>query len=105
MPIIAIVEYAPTEGVDMRAEYSRVEDEINGGRPFERPEDWGGGLISHAAAPTEGGGGLVVDVWEDREHMDAWMAKVTPHLNDAPEPTVRVLETINVVTAGQRVHA
>ena len=98
MPIVAILEMPPEEGVDMQAEYQRVADELNGGRPFTSPADWGGGLISHVAAPTADGGGIVVDVWESQEHMDAWMQKVMPLLEGGPEPQVRVMETINVVT-------
>jgi hypothetical protein len=96
MPIMAIVEYPPSD-LDMRAEYERVGEEINGHR-FTSLADWGSGLISHAAAPTPEGGGIVVDVWEDQASMEAWMAKLTPHLQDAPEAQVRVLETLNVVT-------
>jgi hypothetical protein len=98
MPIVAILEWPPDEGLDMKAEYDRVADELNGGRPFSNVSDWGGGLISHVAAPTPDGGGVVVDVWEDQASMDAWMAKVMPLIQDAPEPEVRVLETMNVVT-------
>jgi hypothetical protein len=96
MPIMAIVEFPPSD-LDMRAEYERVGEEING-HPFTSLADWGGGLISHAAAPTPEGGGIVVDVWEDQASMDAWMAKVMPLTQDGPEAQVRVLETLNVVT-------
>ena len=98
MPIVAILDWPPDEGLDMKAEYDRVADELNGGRPFSSLSDWGGGLISHVAAATQDGGGIVVDVWEDQASMDAWMAKVTPHMPDEPQPQVRVLETLNVVT-------
>ena len=89
MPIVAILEWAPTDDVDMQAEYARVADELNGGRPFASTDDWGGGLISHTAVALEGGGGLVVDVWEDQAHMDAWMQKVMPLIADAPPPLAK----------------
>jgi len=104
MPIVAILEWPATEGLDMKAEYARVADALNGGRPFSSPDDWTGGLISHAAAETGNGGGLVVDVWEDQAHMEAWMKKVMPLMADQPEPSVRIHETINVVTAAQPAH-
>ena len=104
MPIVAILEWPATEGLDMKAEYARVADELNGGRPFSSPDDWTGGLISHAAAVTGDGGGLIVDVWEDQAHMDTWMKKVMPLMAGQPEPSVRILETINVVTAAQPAH-
>jgi hypothetical protein len=98
MPIVAILEWPPGQGVDMKAEYARVADELNGGRPFADPSDWGGGLMAHVAVAPPDGGGMVIDVWEDQASMDAWMARVTPLLEDAPEPQVRVLPTHNVVT-------
>jgi hypothetical protein len=104
MPIIAILEWPAAEGLDLQAEYRHVADELNEGRPFSRVEDWGGGMIAHAVAATGGGGGLVVDVWEDQAHMDAWMQKVMPLIPDTPQPDVRILETINVVTAAQPAH-
>ena len=104
MPIVAILEWPATEGLDIKAEYARVADELNGGRPFSSPDDWTAGLISHAAADTGDGGGLIVDVWEDQAHMDAWMQKVMPLMAGQPEPSVRILETINVVTAAQPAH-
>ena len=30
MPIVAILEWPATEGLDMKAEYARVSDELNG---------------------------------------------------------------------------
>ena len=104
MPIVAILEWPATEGLDIKAEYARVADELNGGRPFADVGDWGGGMIAHAAAHTGDGGGLVIDVWEDQAHMDAWMQKVMPLIPDTPKPDVRILETINVVTAAQPAH-
>jgi hypothetical protein len=97
MPIVCIVEVSDAEDVDMRAQYARAADELNAGRPFTEPADWGGGLISHVAAVGDGGG-IIVDVWEDRAHMDAWMQRVAPLLEDAPNPRIRIMETINVVT-------
>jgi hypothetical protein len=97
MPIVCIVEVPPAEGTDMRSQYARAADELNGGRPFTDPADWGGGLISHVAADGEDGG-IIVDVWEDRAHMDAWLRRVAPLLEDAPNPRIRIMETINVVT-------
>ena len=38
MPIVAILVW-PAEGQDMRAEYGRVADELNGGRPLSSPAD------------------------------------------------------------------
>jgi hypothetical protein len=104
MPIVAILEWPATEGLDMKTEYARVSDELNGGRMFSSPADWTPGLISHAAAGTGDGGGLVVDVWEDEAHLEAWMQKVMPLMADQPEPSVRIHETINVVTAAQPAH-
>ena len=104
MPIIAILEWPHMEGLDMQAEYGRVADELNGG-PFTSLDDWGGGLLAHAAAATDEGGGLVVDVWEDQAQMDAWMEKVMPRITHLPEPQVRILPTFNVVTAAQGVRA
>ena len=102
VPIVCIVEVSGAEGVDMRAQYAKAADELNGGRPFSDPADWGGGLLSHVAAVGEDGG-IIVDVWEDQAHMDAWMKRVAPLLEEGPEPRVRVMETINVVT-GAPVH-
>jgi hypothetical protein len=104
MPIVAILEWPQSEGIDMQAEYRRVADELNGGRPFSDVGDWGGGMIAHAAAHNGSGGGLVIDVWEDQAHMDAWMQRVMPATSGLPEPSVRILETINVVTAAQPAH-
>lgn len=104
MPIIAILEWPPADGLDMKAEYARVANELNAGRPFSDVGDWGGGMIAHAVAETGGGGGIVVDVWEDQAHMDAWMQKVMPLIPDSPQPDVRILETYNVVTAAQPAH-
>ena len=105
MPIVAILEWPATEGLDMKAEYARVADELNRGRPFSNVEDWARRARSRtSAAETGDGGGVIVDVWEDQAHMDAWMKKVMPLIADQPEPGVRVLETYNVVTAAQPAH-
>ena len=58
----------------------------------------GGGLLSHVAAESDDGTGVIVDVWEDRAHMDAWLKRVAPLLEGVPEPRIRIMETINVVT-------
>ena len=97
MPIVAVVEWPPTEGLDPKAEYARVAEELNG-RPFTSPADWGGGLLAHVAASADDGASLVVDVWEDQASMDAWMERVMPLLSDHPDPSVRVMQTHNVVT-------
>ena len=97
MPIVAILEW-PASGVDMKTEYARVADELNGG-PFTKASDWGGGMVAHVAATGEDGHGVVVDVWEDQAAMDAWMAKVGPLIEHLPEPRVQVLESFNLVTA------
>ena len=44
-------------------------------------------------------------MWEDQAHMETWMKKVMPLMAGQPEPSVRILETINVVTAAQPAHA
>ena len=98
MPIVAVIEWPAVEGLDMRTEYARVADELNDGRPFTSLSDWGGGLMSHVAAEADDGTSIVVDVWEDQASMDAWMARVMPLIEEHPEPRVRVMPTINVVT-------
>jgi hypothetical protein len=103
MPIAAVVEWPSDTGLDPKAEYQRAADELNGGRPFSSPADWGGGLISHVFAVAEDGSVLAVDVWEDRASMDAWMQKLGPVLEGRPQPQVRVFQTLNVVTEGQPV--
>jgi hypothetical protein len=97
MPIIAIIEWPPAD-FDMKAEYERIGDEING-RPFRSATDWTSGLISHAVAETPEGGALAVDIWESQAEMDAWLGKVMPLTPDLPQPEVRVVEAFNVVTA------
>jgi hypothetical protein len=98
MPIVAILEWPADAGIDFKAEYARVAEELNG-RPFTNASDWGGGMLAHAAAVGEDGRGVVVDVWEDQAAMDAWMARVMPLIEHLAEPKVQALETYNVVTA------
>jgi hypothetical protein len=97
MPIVAIVEFPPQADLDMQTEYRRIAEEVNGG-PFRTLSDWGGGMIAHAAAARDDGGGLIVDVWEDEASMEAWMQRIRPHLEGGPDPQVRVLPAFNVVT-------
>jgi hypothetical protein len=44
--------------------------------------DWPAGLHTHLAGPTEGGGWIIVEVWESQEDQDAFMqSRLGPALN------------------------
>jgi len=46
--------------------------------------DWPAGLHTHLAGPTEGGGWIVVEVWESQEDQDAFMqSRLGPALHEA----------------------
>ena len=46
--------------------------------------DWPAGLHTHLAGPTEGGGWIVVEVWESQEDQDAFMqSRLGPALRQA----------------------
>jgi hypothetical protein len=46
--------------------------------------DWPAGLHTHLAGPTEGGGWIVVEVWETQEDQDAFMqSRLGPALHQA----------------------
>ena len=46
--------------------------------------DWPAGLHTHLAGPTEGGGWIVVEVWETQEDQDAFMqSRLGPALGKA----------------------
>ena len=105
MPIVAILEWPATEGLDMKAEYAtgRRRAQRRTAVLQSRRLDAAGSSPTRPPTPATGGG-LIVDVWEDQAHMDAWMKKVMPLIAGQPEPSVRILETINVVTAAQPAH-
>jgi quinol monooxygenase YgiN len=98
MPIVALIEFPPGDGVDYTVEYDRVSQALNG-HPFARPSDWGEGMLAHVAAVREDRGALIIDVWEDQAAMDAWMERVGPYLEGMPEPKITALPTHNLVTA------
>ena len=98
MPITVIAEFPRTEGRDPRQDYDDVCRELNDGKPMTQPSDWGEGLLTHSYSIGENGEAVAVDVWEDQASMDAWMARVMPLIEEHPEPRVRVMPTINVVT-------
>ena len=110
MPIAALLEF-PATGQDaqaMRENYERVTREFNNGQLMQRTADWGGGLISHTIGYTEGGEWWVVDVWEDQQSMDRFIAKMMPILQRQPdyaEPNVRVITVHNIVGAESMAHA
>jgi hypothetical protein len=46
--------------------------------------DWPAGLHTHLAGPTEGGGWIVVEVWESQEDQDEFMkSRLGPALHQA----------------------
>ncbi|MFI5285983.1 MAG: hypothetical protein ACHQ4F_06650 [Candidatus Dormibacteria bacterium] len=46
--------------------------------------DWPAGLHTHLAGPTEGGGWIVVEVWESQEDQDEFMkTRLGPALQEA----------------------
>ena len=51
MPITAIVEFSPTEGLDPRESYDRLTRELNDGEPMTRRSQWNDGLLAHSYLP------------------------------------------------------
>ena len=46
--------------------------------------DWPAGLVTHTAGPTEGGGWIVIEVWESQEDQDDFMkSRLGPALGRA----------------------
>jgi hypothetical protein len=102
MPITAIVEFSPTEGLDPRESYDRLTRELNGGEPMTRRSQWNDGLLAHSFSVGEHGGAVAVDVWQDQQSMDAWMERIRP-INEregVAANKVRVFTTHAVVTEG-----
>jgi hypothetical protein len=54
------------------ADYEQVNSEL-GIDPNTGEGNWPPGLHTHMAGPTEGGGWIVVEVWESQEDQDAFM--------------------------------
>jgi len=103
MPITAIVEFSPTEGLDPRESYDRLTREVNGGEPMTRRSQWNDGLLAHSYSVDEHGGAVAVDVWRDQQSMDAWMERIGPLIEregSAANMQARVFETHAVVTEG-----
>ncbi|WP_037677528.1 hypothetical protein [Streptomyces griseus] len=74
-------------------------------RVFPDPDDLPSGLIAHYAAPAEGGGWQVVDIWESREQHDRFIQeKVLPVAKefDAPPFETKVTEIYNVMVPADR---
>ena len=68
MAEVLILEF---EGFDQAA-YEQVNAEL-GINPDSGEGDWPAGLHTHLAGPTEGGGWIVIEVWESQEDQDAFM--------------------------------
>jgi hypothetical protein len=109
VPITAVTDFAPIEGVDPREAYDRVTRELNGGQPMTKRSEGGEGLLAHVHSVGEDGGGVIVDVWRDQASMDAFLGRLGPVLereaaargvNFADSMNTRVLDTTNVVTEG-----
>ena len=105
MPIATLVEWTePTPGLDSAQSYEDITLLANDGKPMEQLSDWGPGLIAHFASPTDNGGWLVIDVWEDQQSMEAWNERLQGAFGkyergqDIAPPEVRVLETHRHVT-------
>jgi hypothetical protein len=68
MAEVLILEF---EGFDQAA-YDQVNAEL--GIDMDSGEgDWPAGLHTHMAGPTQGGGWIVVEVWESQEDQEAFM--------------------------------
>ena len=103
MPITAIVEFSPTEGIDPKESYDRLTRELNGGEPMTRRSHWNDGMLAHSYSVGEDGSAVAVDVWRDQQSMDAWMERVGPLIEregSAANMQARVFETHAVVTEG-----
>ena len=66
--------------------------------------DWPAGLHTHMAGPTEGGGWIVVEVWETQADQDAFM-KYTSRSSAAAGGRDRAAETCGVEQAPRAPHA
>ena len=100
MPITAIVEFPPIEGVDARESYESISRELNGGQLMTKRSEWGEGLLAHTHNVGEDGSTLVVDVWRDRADMDAFIGRLAPILERegfADQMNVRVFDTTDLV--------
>ena len=102
MPITAVSELQPVEGMDPREGYDRISRELNGGQPMTKRSDWGEGLLAHTHNVGEDGSVLVVDVWRDQAAMNAFMERLRPVLGDdiADQIKVRVFDTNDLVIEG-----
>jgi hypothetical protein len=64
-------------------DYERV-NELLGINAETGEGEWPAGLHTHLAGPTEGGGWIVVEVWESREDQDEFMkTRLGPALGQA----------------------
>jgi hypothetical protein len=100
MPITAIVEFPPIEGLDPREAYDRISRELNGGQPMTKRSEWGEGLLAHTHNVGQDGSTVVVDVWRDQAGMDAFIKRLSPILERegiAGNMNVRVLDTTDLV--------
>jgi hypothetical protein len=102
MPITAVSELQPIEGMDPREGYDRITRELNGGQPMTKRSEWGEGLLAHIHNVGEDGTVLVVDVWRDQAAMDAFMERLRPVLGEdiADQINVRVFDTNDLVIEG-----
>lgn len=79
MPEVFILEF---EGLGADA-YDRV-NKVLGINMDTGEGDWPAGLHTHLAGPTEGGGWIVVEVWESQEDQDEYMkTRLGPALREA----------------------
>ena len=67
-------------------QYEQVAERLTGGRGLNQPSDWPvGGLLSHAAGPTDSGW-RVVDVWESEEAFQRFGEVIGPILQEVGLP-------------------
>jgi hypothetical protein len=79
MAEIFILEF---EGLSAEA-YDRVNQTL-GINPDSGEGDWPAGLHTHLAGPTDGGGWIMVEVWESQEDQDEFMrTRLGPALGKA----------------------
>ena len=65
-----------------KEQYDAVASRLTDGRGLNSPGDWpGGGLLAHAAGPTDNGW-RVVDVWESEDAFQRFGAVIVPILQD-----------------------
>jgi hypothetical protein len=102
MPITVIVEFPKLEGRDPRRDYDELTRELNDGQPMTQASAWGDGLLAHSYSIDENGDSVAIDVWEDQRGMDAFMQRIQPLMErEGITPSVRVLQTHNVVAAAR----